>query len=578
MRRTQAIGTALFALAVAALAWAGITVLSGGFVARFGGVPIASRDPLRPCVLALVLLIAARLLLGSDAFARRVRTIAGTRRSAPARVAALAAAGVLIVALAWSTRASGGSDSSCYLLQAESFAHGHVALQNRLARDLPDAPPELFAPTGWIPSRVHPPDAVPICGPGLSLFMAAPIAVGWRSGAFLIVPLFAAAGVWLTFLFGRALDEEIAGAAGAILFAVSPIVLFQAVQPMSDVPAAVLSLAALVLCAGHTDRRTIAAGFVSSLGILTRANLLLPAVPLLFVLRDSRARIRFALSAAPAIAAAGLLNAVRYGTPFASGYGDAHSLFDVAHLIPNLARYPRWVAGAETPLVFLGLLAPALSWPRWSRRVVVAAVAAVLLLFATYLAYSVFDDWWYIRFLLPALPILLVLTLAVVRRGASVIHADVAAVVVVALVMGGWELYAGRIHRVLAVQSLEARFVVTGQYAARALPLNAVVLAVQQSGSVRYHGRRETIAWGAIAPGSLDATIESLARQGHAVFIALEDNEEPVFRTRFGAERFGRLDWPPRAEVHTVVRVRVYSVLDRDSYFRGAALPTEHVR
>ena len=32
---------------------------------------------------------------------------------------------------------------------------------------------------------------------------------------------------------------------------------------------------------------------------------------------------------------------------------------------------------------------------------------------ATYLAYTVFEDWWYMRFLLPAMPVMLVFTVTV---------------------------------------------------------------------------------------------------------------------------------------------------------------------
>jgi hypothetical protein len=42
-----------------------------------------------------------------------------------------------------------------------------------------------------------------------------------------------------------------------------------------------------------------------------------------------------------------------------------------------------------------------------------AALTSAVLLFATYLLYTVFDDWWYIRFLLPALPVAIVFAVAV---------------------------------------------------------------------------------------------------------------------------------------------------------------------
>ena len=76
-----------------------------------------------------------------------------------------------------------------------------------------------------------------------------------RGAPFLIVPACAALMVWCTFLLGRRLDDDVTGAASAVLLACSPIFLYQAVQPMSDVPAAALWLAALVAL-----RARIAAG------------------------------------------------------------------------------------------------------------------------------------------------------------------------------------------------------------------------------------------------------------------------------------------------------------------------------
>lgn len=119
---------------------------------------------------------------------------------------------------------------------------------------------------------------------------------------------------------------------------------------------------------------------------------------------------------------------------------------------------------------------------------------------------------------------------------------------------------------------------VTGRYAARALPANAVVLAGQQSGSLRYHGGRSTIVWDGIAPDSLDATIAWLVSKGHPVFIALEDVEEPRFRQRFATQRFGRLEWPPQAQINGPVRVRVYDPAGLERYLGGEAIATEHVR
>src|SRR5262249_12025658 len=150
-------------------------------------------------ILSAILAVIGRVLSPFDfdaAFAR----LAGPRERWPARLAVIAAAAVLVVATAWNTRAAGGSDSSCYVLQADAFAHGHAVLTHPLAGTMSDAVPAMFAPTGFIASPRDPFGAVPICAPGLALAMAVVRPLG-KNAVFMIVPACAAAAVWLTFVF-----------------------------------------------------------------------------------------------------------------------------------------------------------------------------------------------------------------------------------------------------------------------------------------------------------------------------------------------------------------------------------------
>lgn len=586
MRRSATIryGAGRLAITGAALAatWAAVTVLSGGFSIHAGAIAISSRDPIRPLLLAIVLIALGRALLRGLEFGLAVRAFTGDRDQLPGRIACAAAAAVLIVSIAWNTRAVGGSDSSCYVLQAEALAHGQLTLTDPLSQMLPDSTSAMFAPAGFVPSRIAPFAAVPICGPGLALIMSA-ASFASRDAVFLVVPAFAAAAVWLTFAAGRRLDDAVTGAAAAVLLATSPIFLYQSVQPMSDVPAATLWLAALVLLSapGDAGPRQIAAGVCASAAVLLRPNIGLIVLPLLAVLRDPGARLRFGLAAVPGLAALAWLNAARYGSALMSGYGSTDVLFSVAHVAPNLARYPRWLFETETPFIAVAVLAPWWAWRsrRSSARLVLVLVSAVVLTAATYLAYTVFDDWWYIRFLLPALPVLFILSVAVwlepLRRHP---RWRAAGAIVIAALLGAWHVHVARTRLVFDLQGLESRFIVAGKYAARALPDNAVILAVQQSGSVRYYGGRSTIAWDAIPPDALDRMIEALGRLGRPVFIVLEDDEVSRFRARFATERLGGLDWPAHAEVHAPVRVHVYGAAERDRYRGGGAVVTEHVR
>jgi len=595
MRRSGAtirygVGTLLVLVAALAGAWSAVTLLSGGFTLHLGSLTVSSRDPIRPLLVGVVLLAAARALLPGSAFARVVRRLAGSRDRLASRIAMAAALAVLVVGIAWNTRAAGGSDSSCYVLQAEAFARGGVTLANPIPDVLPGAAPALFVPAGFVPSRRPPFAAVPICGPGLALAMAATSRIAGRDAVFLVVPVCAALAVWLTFVLGRRLDDDVTGAAAAVLLATSPIVIYQAVQPMSDVPAAALWLAALTATArvpsdalakaGSGRRDQMLGGAFASLAVLTRPNMALLVIPLVLLLRDWRAVARFALAAAPGLAVMAWLNAARYGSPLASGYGSTDVLFSFAHLESNLTRYPRWLIETETPLVAAAFFAPWWAWRRPARAwLVFVSLATAALTIATYLAYIVFDDWWYLRFLLPALPVLVVLSVAVLlepARGRPAVRA--AAAIVACAVVGAWHLHALRSRHVLDLQALESRFVVAGRYAGRALSADAVLLAAQQSGSLRYHGGRGTIAWDAIAPRALDATIEALRAAGRPPFLALEDGEEAAFRARFSGQRFGGLDWPPHAEIQGMVRVRLYDPGERAAYLGGGQVATEYVR
>src|SRR5919108_757951 len=168
-------------------------------------------------------------------------------RFAPAVAAALVAAGAaFVVGLLWGTFAAGGSDSSCYLNQARLFASGTTRIEQPLVLSAPWPRAEFtFTPAGHVPSRAARDAIVPMCPPGLPLLMAAARIV--RLGEFIVVPLLGALAVWLTFVLGRRFESPAAGATSAVLFACSPIFLYQVVQPMTDVPAAACWLLAIVL-------------------------------------------------------------------------------------------------------------------------------------------------------------------------------------------------------------------------------------------------------------------------------------------------------------------------------------------
>ena len=175
------------------------------------------------------------------------------RRLMPGLALAAICAALLAVAAQAGSFVAGGSDSYCYVHQAERWASGRLLVPEplALAAPWPDAPLS-FAPAGHRPSPSVPGAIVPICPPGLSLLMAPFLIAGGPAGMFLVIPLCGAVLVIGTCLLGSRVSRGV-GLASAAVTAASPIVLYQVIQPMSDVPAAafwVLALAAATAGSG----------------------------------------------------------------------------------------------------------------------------------------------------------------------------------------------------------------------------------------------------------------------------------------------------------------------------------------
>ena len=587
--------TARAGLAIAGLAGLLATIIAagGGFSLTLGGFVVRAH---RPWVLIGVALVAAGVSIWRAGVAgvRAELDSAWDRRAVIAPwMAAAAATATLVVGLAWGTWAAGGSDSYGYVSQALLFTRGQLVGDEPLAREAPwPAPASTMSPLGYRPG-VTSGTIVPTYPPGLPLVMAAAAKLGGVAAVFLVVPLAGMAAVWLTYLLGRWLFDETCGAVAAILLAASPVFLYQVVQPMSDVPVTAWWLAALVLA---VRRRDALAGACAGAAVLTRPNLaplaLIPivvvvlrerhhATPLLGVVR------RLAIFGAPlAMGVAGLLwlNQQWYGHPIASGYGTVGTLFALSNIPVNLARYPRWLWDTQTPFVFLGLAAPLVAWltvrragasraasserfPAIAPSMVAAGFA--LIVFASYLAYAPFEDWWYLRFLLPGLPLLLgasaLVALVIVGSVPKAARAALVACGVAAL--AAYQVDTARAGHAFDLRDYESRYGDTGRFVERTLDPHAVLLAVQQSGSLRLYSGRETIRFDGIQPDWLDRALSYLIDAGYHPYFVLEAWEEHQFRTQFaGTSVYGRLDWPMAADIRSTTPVHIYDPADRQRY------------
>ena len=483
------------------------------------------------------------------------------------------AIGAAVVGVWRGTWAAGGSDSSCYALMAQALASGALQPVSVLAprAPWPDAP-TTFAPGGFIPSPVSADAASPVCAAGFAVLLAPFHLLGGRDAIFLLTPLAGACLVYLTFLFGRELSGGAVGVGSAVLTATMPVFVFQVVQPMNDVVVAALWMAILVM-ASRRDVNPGALGGVVGLALFVRPNLA-PAgvcVAVWCAATGRRRLLAFIGAAAPFALVLLWLNDRLYGHPLRSGYGDVDDLFALSHLTANLGNYGRSLLATELGFPLLGVAALFVARPE-QRRTVRMALCVAAAISVVYLLYRPLPEWWYLRFLLPVLPMMCALALAalvVATRRTTI-------VIPVVLIVAAYAATSPAMQEAWDLARLERRFRTAGSIARDRFAENAVFLTVWESGSVRYHAQREAVLWDSLAGDRLDAAVTWLIGQGRDPYIMIEDWEEPLFRQRFAAHSaIGQLDWPPRFDIER--RVKIYRPADRASYLRGEAVPTEFV-
>jgi len=560
----------LLILSAAFMAWAALVLATGGVQFRLAGVLFRSRDPGRALAIGVLLLLVHAFFF-RESFSRDTdRVAAVVRRWLPA-LAVCAALVLGLHAVRYGTFTASGSDSYAYVSQAYGWASRALPLPQPIPMSVPwPSGDASLSPLGYVPGP-EPHTMVPTYAPGLPLMMAAALVFGaW--GPFLVVPLCAALVVWLTFLLGRRTGGPWAGILAAMLVVTSPIVVFQSMWPMTDVPVAALWTGAAVAALGGTRRSTFAAGLWTAAAFLVRPNL--PLVPLVFlahVALSSRGRERwirlalFGAAAAPAALTIAVLYTLWHGTPWNSGFGSAEEIFAVKNIVPNLTRYPVWLWQSQSPLILLALV-PLLPFRRDADQPAVRLLGALFLatLFS-YLVYFPFEEWWYLRFLLPAIPAVLVLMstglVAIGRRVPRPWGRVTVTAVTLGLIAYTTRFNVG--HGMFGpLRDVERRYADVGVYVHQALPANAIIFAIQQSGSVRYYSGRMTIRWDLIDRDWTSRAAAEVERLGLHPYMVIEDWELPQMRDWFGLAPDAPPPWPLVARLRAPVSV---SVLDLSS-------------
>lgn len=543
----------LLALGIVSALTGLIVLATGGGRFELGGARLSLTSSLRPAVFAAVCFI-LYTRLSPGGWRADAAQLASALRPRPAALAVMLALVVIGVGRFWGSNDAGGADSSGYVNQAQLWRLGRLVVEQPIMSGSPWPLAEwTWSPLGFRPAAGDPNAIVPLYPAGLPLLMAAAQSIGGFCGAFLVVPLCGGLVIWLTYALGQRLFERPdVSLWAALLVATSPVFLFQLMNPMSDVPVAAAWTLALVLV---IDERPFLAGLAAAAAIAIRPNLVpLALVPLVWTaLRDRRAALRFGLGMMPGAVGTAVLNAYLYGSPLRTGYGGAADIYALGNGLMNLRQYSAWLVDVETPIVAFAALffvAPAFvgrAHVRSPRLLFGGMIGAVVL---SYLFYKPFDVWWYLRFLLPMWPIVMILTaagfLAVLSRWAGRASPVIAAALIIFLAQHAVRLATAR--GVFEFGSGERKYGDVARFIADQTDPRAVLLSLQHSGSLRLYTGRLTLKYDVLDPLWLDRTVDYLKSIDRHPYIVLDTAEVDGFRRRFAeSNRLGALDWAPLA-------------------------------
>ena len=489
--------------------------------------------------------------------------IADRRRGFEVCAAVSLALFVTLIGILWGTRVAAGSDAYGYVSQVDLWLRGDLHIDQRFGASVPwPLARWTFLPLGYRPE----PDGyriVPQYPPGLPLLMAGARLVAGHCAMFWVVPICGGIFVMATYAIGRRLQRPVVGLAAAWIVATSPTVLFMAIAPMSDVPAAAAWAVAVACLLGETWASAIAGGVAAAAAIMIRPNLAPIAVVMTIwiwwresVRGDSRGSVRHALSfAIPASAGAiaiAAIDARLYGSPIRTGY-DLTEGFELSYVWPNLQRYVWWLVSAETPLALAGLIclfipAAAIWSTPQARRARPLFAGCAIVVWAIYLLYVPWDAWWYLRFFLPIWPLTSIGTVSVIAmldRWSSVPWRRIAAAAVV-LALGAQGIVQAVRRETFNAARGEAKYVEVARVVESLTQPDDVIIAAQHSGSLRYYAGRLTLRWDVGDVAWFDRTVEWLAAHGHHPYFVLEPREVQDLRARYGRlNALARLDWAP---------------------------------
>ncbi|ATC64713.1 hypothetical protein CMV30_12500 [Nibricoccus aquaticus] len=317
--------------------------------------------------------------------------------------------------------AAGGSDSSGYLNNARMMLEGKLSIPPRAVAgvSVEEFGLDIVSPMPFKEAAVAG-EIAPITAPGLALMCAA---VGCVLPLHTAVSVVIFANLLLGILFTRLLAEEFglswkwAWVAGFGI-GLSPLYLFIGLQPLSDGPSLTWVTAAIYFAWVSRRKAGYAwlAGGATAIAVLLRPPNFLCVVPILLCLAGSWHRcVSWAVGGIPGAAFQFWYSWRVWGSPFTSGYDKVGDVVKLEYLPANAAHYAFWLPWLLTPVVLFVFALPFIRRPGGLARMVLGTWIGVFLGFYGVFAFTR-EAWWFLRFILPAFPALMIAALLGARE------------------------------------------------------------------------------------------------------------------------------------------------------------------
>jgi hypothetical protein len=438
---------------------------------------------------------------------------------------------------------AGGSDPSGYFNSARLISHGRPFASARVLAGHHAAEFGSYStvPLGFV---LRPDDRLaPSYPTGYPLHLAAAAVFGWSHAAQIANVLIAIASGLLLFAHARRLGFGCGLALGGVaLLWLCPLFLFATMMPMSDLPALTWTLAALYCALEARDswRWGLLCGLSVGLAVLVRPTNLLLALPVLAAVGfRPRSWLAIIVGGLPAAAFLGYYNHTIYGSVLTTGYGDVSASFSSAFVPHNLAAFARWLPLLLSPWVCVAMASPFLAIVRQRGFVVLFLWALALVGFYVFY-YHTGETWWYLRFILPAFPALILAMLAALHAAwqAGRARPRIVAGLLAGLVASAalWQVRQFRPLDVLHLEESERTYPEAARWAQRELPASSALFCMQVSGAFFYYTDFLLLRWDFVDQQSLPRLYATLRQEHRPVYAVLYEFERQRALERLGGQ------------------------------------------